>query len=70
MKRPAVKPKPRRQKQKKTRLATQPTGSQAADRKIGFGTAVSSHFRGIGLRKGEEIPEFHGMKLQIPNFEE
>lgn len=35
-----------------------------------LGTEIAELFRGIGLRPGEEIPEIHDIKLQIPNFEE
>ena len=35
----------------------------------GLGTRIAEHFRGIGLKPGEEIPELD-IKLQIPNFEE
>jgi len=35
----------------------------------GLGTRIARHFRGIGLRPGEEIKELD-IKLQIPNFEE
>jgi hypothetical protein len=55
---------------KKMRRAAQSTRSRATNRKVGFGTEISAHFRGIGLRKGEEIQELHDIKLQIPNFEE
>jgi len=61
--------KARRQK-KKTRGAMQPIRSQATNQRTGLGTEISLHFRGIGLRKGEEIPELHDIKLQIPDFEE
>jgi antitoxin FitA len=36
----------------------------------GLGTRIAAHFRGIGLRKGEEIQELRDIKLQIPDFEE
>ena len=39
-------------------------------RRKGLGTRIAEHFRGIGLRPGEEIQEFHDIKLQIPDFEE
>lgn len=35
-----------------------------------LGTEIAELFRGIGLRPGEEIPEIHDIKLQIPNFDE
>lgn len=41
---------------------------EGKDRKLG--TEIAELFRGIGLRPGEEIPEIHDIKLQIPNFEE
>lgn len=44
------------------------TKSESPQRK-GLGTRIAEHFRGIGLRPGEEIPELD-IKLQIPNFEE
>jgi antitoxin FitA len=34
----------------------------------GLGTRISSRFRKIGLRKGEEIPEINDIRLQIPDF--
>lgn len=36
----------------------------------GLGTRIAAHFRGIGLKEGEEIPELRGFKLQIPDFSE
>jgi antitoxin FitA len=36
----------------------------------GLGTRISSRFRKIGLRKGEELPELHDIQLQVPNFGE
>jgi len=36
----------------------------------GLGTRIAERFRGIGLRPGEEIPEIHDLKLQIPDFGE
>ena len=41
-----------------------------APKRRGLGTAIASHFRGIGLKPGEEIQELHDIKLQIPDFEE
>jgi len=68
-KRRGLKPKARTQS-KKARRATHPTSSQTTGRKIGLGTEIAVLFRGIGLRTGEEIPELHDIKLQIPNFDE
>jgi len=34
----------------------------------GLGTRISSRFRKIGLKKGEEIPELRDIQLQIPDF--
>jgi len=36
----------------------------------GLGSAIAAHFRGIGLKPGEEIQELHDIKLQIPDFQE
>lgn len=36
----------------------------------GLGTRIASHFRKIGLRKGEEIPELRGFTLEPPDFGE
>ena len=44
------------------------TKDEGKNRKLG--TEIAELFRGIGLRPGEEIPEIHDIKLQIPNFEE
>jgi plasmid stability protein len=41
-----------------------------APKRTGLGTAIAAHFRGIGLKPGEEIQELHDIKLQIPDFEE
>lgn len=46
------------------------TKSQRNGGRKGLGTEISELFRGIGLRPGEEIPELHGIKLQIPDFNE
>lgn len=43
------------------------TRKDASDRS-GLGTRIASHFRKIGLRKGEEIPELHGFTLEPPDF--
>lgn len=44
------------------------TKDEGKNRKLG--TEIAELFRGIGLRPGEEIPEIHDIRLQIPNFEE
>jgi antitoxin FitA len=36
----------------------------------GLGTEISSLFRKVGLKPGEEIQEIRDIRLQIPNFEE
>jgi len=36
----------------------------------GLGTRIADHFRGIGLRPGEEIPELRGYTLEPPDFKE
>jgi plasmid stability protein len=36
----------------------------------GLGTRIASHFRKVGLRKGEEIPEFKGFTIEPPDFAE
>ena len=41
-----------------------------ASNRGGLGTRIAAHFRGIGLKPREEIPEIHDIKLQIPDFEE
>ena len=38
-------------------------------RSRGLGTRIASHFRGIGLKQGEEIPELRG-RFEIPDFSE
>ncbi|MFI4998083.1 MAG: plasmid stabilization protein [Hyphomicrobiales bacterium] len=35
----------------------------------GLGTEIAARFKGIGLRKGEEIPELRGFTIKNP-FEE
>ncbi len=35
---------------------------------VGFGTQMANLFRGVGLKKGEEIKEIRGMRLQVPKF--
>jgi len=39
--------------------------------KRGLGSEMVALFsgQGIGLKKGEEIPEIRGMRMQIPKFE-
>ncbi len=41
-----------------------------ATRGGGLGTRISSLFRKVGLKQGEEIQEIRDIRLQIPNFEE
>jgi antitoxin FitA len=36
----------------------------------GLGTRIASHFRKIGLKHGEEIPELRGFTLSAPKFHE
>ena len=38
--------------------------------KLGLGSEIVAMFsgQGIGLEKGEEIPEIRGMRMQIPKF--
>jgi plasmid stability protein len=36
----------------------------------GLGTRIAAHFRKVGLRKGEEIPEFKGFTIEPPDFAE
>jgi antitoxin FitA len=36
----------------------------------GFGTRFASHFRGIGLREGEEIQEWRGYPIRPADFDE
>ena len=40
------------------------------DRKpqYGLGTEIANMFRGVGLKKGEEIQELRGMRMRIPKF--
>lgn len=45
------------------------TKEAESDRK-GLGTRISARFRKCGLKKGEEIPELHDIRLQIPDFAE
>ena len=39
-------------------------------RKVQLGTEIAALFRGIGLRRGEEIRELRDITLEVPNFEE
>jgi antitoxin FitA len=36
----------------------------------GFGTRFASHFKGIGLREGEEIQEWRGYPIHPADFDE
>jgi antitoxin FitA len=45
------------------------TKSEGSSRK-GLGTRIASHFRKVGLRKGEEIPELKGFTIEPPDFAE
>jgi antitoxin FitA len=36
----------------------------------GLGTRIAAHFRDIGLREGEEIPELHDIHIEPAKFEE
>ena len=36
----------------------------------GLGTRIAAHFRGIGLKEGEEIPELRGFTIKPPDFGE
>lgn len=35
----------------------------------GLGTEIANMFRGVGLKKGEEIKELRGFRVQAPDFE-
>ncbi|OLD00557.1 MAG: toxin-antitoxin system [Acidobacteria bacterium] len=48
------------------RDATKNDGS----RRKGLGTRIASHFRKVGLRKGEEFPELKGFTIEPPDFAE
>jgi plasmid stability protein len=37
--------------------------------KSGLGTRIAARFTGIGLRKGEEIPEMRGHKIRPATFD-
>jgi antitoxin FitA len=37
--------------------------------KSGLGTRIAARFTGIGLRKGEEIPEMRGHKIKPVTFD-
>jgi len=45
------------------------TKAEGSKRK-GLGTRIAEHFRKVGLRKGEEIPEFKGYTIEPPDFAE
>ena len=45
------------------------TKSEGTSRK-GLGTRIAAHFRDIGLRQGEEIPELHDLHIEPAKFEE
>ena len=45
------------------------TRRELSDQK-GLGTRIATHFRKIGLRKGEEISELRGFTLEPPDFNE
>lgn len=36
----------------------------------GLGTRIASHFRKVGLRKGEEFTELKGFTIEPPDFAE
>ena len=36
----------------------------------GLGTRIAAHFRGIGLKEGEEIPELRGFTIKPADFDE
>jgi plasmid stability protein len=36
---------------------------------VGFGTASAALFRGVGLKEGEEIPEWRGFPITPISFE-
>jgi antitoxin FitA len=42
---------------------------EAARPKSGLGTRIAARFAGIGLRKGEEIPELRGYKIKPVSFD-
>jgi antitoxin FitA len=44
------------------------TKTETADRK-GLGTEIATHFRNIGLRKGEQIKNLH-IRIKPPDFSE
>lgn len=35
----------------------------------GMGTEIAKMFRGVGLKKGEEIEELRGLRIEAPKFE-
>jgi plasmid stability protein len=42
----------------------------SASNSKGLGSRIAAHFRGIGLKEGEEIPELRGFTIEPPDFEE
>jgi plasmid stability protein len=42
---------------------------EGARPKAGLGTRIAARFAGIGLRDGEEIPEFRGYTIEPPKFD-
>ena len=42
---------------------------QKQQSQYGLGTEIANMFRGIGLKKGEEIKELRGFRVQAPKFE-
>ena len=37
--------------------------------KGGLGTRIAARFSGIGLREGEDLPEFRGYSIRPPTFD-
>ena len=35
----------------------------------GMGTEIAKMFRGVGLKKEEEIEELRGLRIEVPKFE-
>lgn len=46
------------------------TKTETPSNRKGLGTRIASHFREVGLRKGEEFPELKGFTLEPPDFGE
>jgi plasmid stability protein len=42
---------------------------EEAPQRRGLGTEIAALFRGIGLRKGEEIPELRGYTIKPVTFD-